>query len=256
MVGPGDEADYPSGVTLALEHVTKRYGREVVVNDVSMTVGPGEVVGLLGPNGAGKSSLMRIVLGLDRASAGSVLHEGRPLAWAVAHGYRAVLVADSASGPPRRSIAQHLSVLCALEGIDASVVPKALDAVQLGRVARRRIGQCSSGMKQRLGLAVGYLAPCQLLVLDEPTATLDPWGPEIVRDLVGRVTAGGGSVLIASHAVDLLATVCDRVVVVRSGAICGQLSGLSDDPDVDNRLNRLRREVTSWREAEVGTAEP
>src|SRR6516162_3732941 len=166
------------------DHLTKRFGGTVAVDEVSFAVRPGRVTGFLGPNGAGKSTTMRMILGLDQPSAGTVVIDGRPYGQLVdpLRSVGALLDADAIDGG--RSAANHLRWLAVSNDIDRRRVATVLDVVGLGDVADRRIGTFSLGMRQRLGIAAALLGDAHTLVFDEPINGLDPDGIFWMRNLM------------------------------------------------------------------------
>lgn len=204
---------------LSVRSLSKRHGRDAVVDAVSFDVARGETIGLLGPNGAGKSSLLRAILRLDHADSGVALFDGKPFTQAVRDGFRARLIVDGVTSPDRRTVRRHLEILCRLEGISIAAARPALAQVGLEYAAHKRIAHCSSGMKQRLGIATGWLAGCDLLVMDEPTNSLDADGPRLIWDLSSSIAAAGGATIIASHDVGLIARCCSRVHILNCGGI-------------------------------------
>jgi ABC-2 type transport system ATP-binding protein len=217
----------------------KRYGRRTAVDDVSFTVGCGEVLGLLGPNGAGKTSVIKMLLGLVRPDAGEVLLLGR-----------------RSSDPRSRSAVGYLPELfryqpwlTAAEVLDLHVklarVPvsaaerkECLALVGLADRAGDRVGGFSKGMQQRLGLAVALVARPELVVLDEPTSALDPLGRVDVRDIVLSLKSRGVAVLLNSHLIGEVERVCDRVVILDRGRVAasGTLAELLGQREVRLRL--------------------
>jgi ABC-2 type transport system ATP-binding protein len=204
---------------IELRDLTKRYGERVAVDDLTVTVPSGRVTALLGPNGAGKSTAMRLILGLDRPSAGAALIDGHrygdlrdPLRAVGAH-------LDSRTFHPRRSGRAHLRALARYNGIPQARVDAVIETVGLGAVARRRAGTYSLGMAQRLGMAAVMLGDPATVVLDEPVNGLDADGVFWVRRLVRRWSGEGRTVLISSHLMSEVALVADRIVVLGRGRL-------------------------------------
>jgi ABC-2 type transport system ATP-binding protein len=199
--------------------LTKRYGRLVAVDKVSLTVRPGEVYGFLGPNGAGKTTTLRMLLGLVRPSAGTVRLFGKPVGQSLDD------VGALIEGPafyPYLSGRQNLRVLAGYAGSPAGRVDVVLDLVDLTDRAGDRYGTYSLGMKQRLGVAAALLKDPKLLILDEPTNGLDPAGMADMRRLIRRLGAAGKTVLLSSHMLGEVQQICDRVGVVSGGRLIAE----------------------------------
>ena len=201
--------------------LVKRYGDVLAVDRVDLTVRAGDVYGYLGPNGAGKTTSMRMLLGLIRPDAGSVRLFGRdPLA----EGARALAgVAGFVEAPrfyPYLSGRKNLEMMAAYDGGDARRrIDAALDTVDLADRARHKVGGYSHGMRQRLGIAAALLRAPRLLILDEPATGLDPAGMRDMRALIRRLAGEGMTVLLSSHQLAEVEELCDRVAIVRSGAV-------------------------------------
>ena len=217
----------------------KRYGRRTAVDDVSLEVGRGEVVGLLGPNGAGKTTVIKMLLGLVRPDAGEVMLLGRPGSDPAARagvGYLPELFRYQ----PWLSAAEVLTLHVRLTGVDVPAREQrdCLALVGLAERAGDRVGGFSKGMQQRLGLAVALVARPELVVLDEPTSALDPLGRVDVRDIVLALKSRGVAVLLNSHLIGEVERVCDRVVILDRGrvAAAGTLAELLGQREVRLRL--------------------
>jgi ABC-2 type transport system ATP-binding protein len=209
---------------IVIEQVSKRYGSTLAVDDLSFTVPPGRVTGFLGPNGAGKSTTMRLILGLDRPSAGTVTVNGTP--------YRqhrfpltevgALLEANAIH--PGRSARNHLRWLAASNGLPARRADEVLEQVGLAGVARKRAGSFSLGMGQRLGIAAALLGDPGILLLDEPVNGLDPEGIQWVRHLLRALAAEGRTVFVSSHLMSEMALTADHLVVIGRGRLIADAS--------------------------------
>ncbi|MBF4994547.1 ATP-binding cassette domain-containing protein [Arthrobacter gandavensis] len=199
--------------------LSKRFGGKTAVDGVTFNVQPGKVTGFLGPNGAGKSTTMRLIVGLDHPSSGSVSVNGKPYARhrMPLHEVGALLEAKAAH--PRRSAYNHLRALAATEGIPAARVNEVIDLTGLGPAARKRVGGFSLGMGQRLGIAAALLGDPQTLILDEPVNGLDPEGVKWVRYLVKGLAAEGRTVFISSHLMSEMAVTADHLIVIGRGRI-------------------------------------
>ena len=204
--------------------LTKRYGKTVAVNDLSFTVRPGHVTGFLGPNGAGKSTTMRVILGLDRPTAGDVRIDGRhyrelkrPL-----HTVGALL--DAKWTHPNRSARAHLRWLARSNKIAAKRVDEVLELVGLTEVADKRAGGYSLGMSQRLGIAAALLGDPQVLLFDEPVNGLDPEGIAWIRGFMQSLAAQGRTVFVSSHLLSEMAITATELVVIGRGRLITQCS--------------------------------
>ncbi|MFI8948486.1 ABC transporter ATP-binding protein [Streptomyces sp. NPDC053750] len=209
---------------IELEGLTKRYGEKVAVNNLSFTVRPGIITGFLGPNGAGKSTTMRMVLGLDRPTAGDVRIDGKhydelrnPLTY-----IGALLEAKAWHGG--RSAYNHLLCLAQSNGIPASRVREVLDTVGLSAVARKKTKGFSLGMGQRLGIAGALLGDPRILMFDEPVNGLDPEGIHWIRNLMKTLAAQGRTVFVSSHLMSEMALTADHLVVIGQGRLLADTS--------------------------------
>ena len=199
--------------------LTKRYGDTTAVDSVSFTIAPGSVTGFLGPNGAGKSTTMRMIMGLDRPTSGTVTVNGRPYA-----GHRSPLrevgaLLDAKAVHPGRSARSHLRPMAATHNIPTSRVDEVIDMTGLGGVAAKRVGGFSLGMGQRLGIAAALLGDPRTLILDEPVNGLDPEGVQWVRQLVRALAMDGRTVFLSSHLMSEMAQTADQLLVIGRGRI-------------------------------------
>jgi ABC-2 type transport system ATP-binding protein len=226
----------------------KRYGRRQAVEDVSLEVRRGEVVGLLGPNGAGKTSVIKMLLGLVQPDAGQVMLLGRPATDPAARtlvGYLPELFRYQ----PWLSANEVLTLHSRLTGVDVSTPAKrdCLALVGLADRADDRVGGFSKGMQQRLGLAVALIAQPEFVVLDEPTSALDPLGRVDVRDIVLELRSRAVAVLLNSHLIGEVERVCDRVVILDRGRVAasGTLAELLGQREVRLRLTDVSAEAVA-----------
>jgi ABC-2 type transport system ATP-binding protein len=213
-------ADLPPAPGVWCSGLRKRYGRRPAVDDVSLEVGRGEVVGLLGPNGAGKTTVIKMLLGLVLPDAGEVMLLGRPAADPAARA-RVGYLPELFRYQPWLSAAEVLALHVRLTGVGVPVREQrdCLSLVGLAERAGDRVGGFSKGMQQRLGLAVALVAQPELVVLDEPTSALDPVGRVDVRDIVLALKSRGVAVLLNSHLIGEVERVCDRVVILDRGRV-------------------------------------
>jgi ABC-2 type transport system ATP-binding protein len=204
---------------IEVEQLSKQYGRTVAVDDLSFTVRPGRVTGFLGPNGAGKSTTMRMMLGLDRPSAGRVLIDGQPYPALTDPLRRVGALLESRSVHGGRRAAHHLLWLAHTNGIPAGRVDEVLDLVGLTSVRRKRAGGFSLGMQQRLGIAAALLGDPPVLLFDEPVNGLDPEGIVWLRTLMKDMAAQGRTVFVSSHLMSEMALTADHLVVIGRGRL-------------------------------------
>ncbi|MGY5045734.1 ABC transporter ATP-binding protein [Streptomyces sp. 900105755] len=209
---------------IELVGLTKRYGDKTAVDDLTFTVRPGSVTGFLGPNGAGKSTTMRMILGLDRPTAGRVRIDGKryeqlkdPLTYV-----GALLDAKAVHGG--RSAFNHLLCLAQSNGIPRARVAEVLDTVGLTAVARKKAKGFSLGMGQRLGIAGALLGDPRILMFDEPVNGLDPEGIHWIRNLMKTLAAQGRTVFVSSHLMSEMALTADHLVVIGQGRLLADTS--------------------------------
>ena len=204
---------------VAVENLTKRYGTQTVVNDVSFSLGPGSITGFLGPNGAGKTTTLRMLLGLSRPTAGRATFGGQPYADLSRPSQVVGAVLESNDFHPGRSGRNHLRVLTAQSGVDPRHIGPVLETVGLTKAADHPVRIYSLGMRQRLGLAGALLDDPQVLILDEPANGLDPAGVAWLRSLLRDFADNGGTALISSHLLAELAQSIDRVLIIAEGRL-------------------------------------
>ena len=200
-------------------NLTKRYGEKTVVDGLAFTVRPGVVTGFLGPNGAGKSTTMRMLVGLDRPTNGSITVGGRryqDLPDPVRH---LGVMLDARAVNPGRTALNHLRVVADTHSIPSARAIEVLEMVGLGAVADKRAGGFSLGMSQRLGIATALLGDPAALVLDEPVNGLDPDGVLWLRQLLVRLAAEGRTVFLSSHLMSELSLIAKDLVVIGQGRL-------------------------------------
>lgn len=199
--------------------LTKRYGSKTVVDNISVQIQPGVVTGFLGPNGAGKSTTMRMLLGLERPTSGTALIDGVPY-----HTLKRPLTTvgallDAGWVHPKRSARDHLRWVAASNRIDTARVDEILEIVGLREAARRKAGEFSLGMRQRLGLATAMLGDPQYYILDEPVNGLDPEGIHWIRQVMRRLADQGKTVLVSSHLLSEMSQTADNLIVIAQGRL-------------------------------------
>ena len=203
--------------------LTKRYGDKIAVDGLTVTVRPGVVTGFLGPNGAGKSTTMRMILGLDRPTKGTVAVDGKRYDQLAAPLHEVGALLEARSVHSGRSARNHLLALAASHGIGASRVDAMLELVGLTEVARKRVGAFSLGMGQRLGIAAALLADPAVLLFDEPANGLDPEGIRWIRQLLRRLAAEGRTVFVSSHVMSEMALTAEHLIVIGRGRLIADM---------------------------------
>ncbi len=219
--------------------LSKRYGSIVAVDDVDLTVERGDVFGYLGPNGAGKTTSLRMMLGLIRPTAGSVRLFGRDPQEGVEALEGVAGFVEAPAFYPYLSGRANLELLAALDGGGSkSRIDEVLEIVQLSDRAGDRVGGYSHGMRQRLGIASALLRKPRLLLLDEPATGLDPAGMRDMRALIRDLAGQGITVLLSSHLLAEVEELCNRVAIIRSGAVAyeGSLAELRRQAGAGYRL--------------------
>src|SRR4051795_9446647 len=209
---------------IVARNLTKIYGRTAAVDGISFTVEPGLVTGFLGPNGVGKSTTMRMVLGLDRPTAGEVLVGGRRYDSYDAPLHEVGALLDARAVHPNRTARSHLLALAASNGIGPRRVDEVLGLVGLDEVARRRAGRFSLGMSQRLGIAAALLGDPEIILMDEPVNGLDPEGIRWIRELLRGLAAEGRTVFVSSHLMSEMAVTADHLVIIGRGRLLADVS--------------------------------
>ncbi|QID16528.1 ATP-binding cassette domain-containing protein [Nitrogeniibacter mangrovi] len=213
-----------TGATLAIDGLVKRYGRQTVVDGVSLTVAPGECFALLGPNGAGKTTTLRCALGLSTPDAGRITLCGEPVPERAREArMHTGVVPQFDNLDPDFSCAENLEVFGRYFGIDRATMrartPELLAFAGLEAKAEARIDALSGGMKRRLTLARALVNQPRLLVLDEPTTGLDPQARHLIWERLRRLTASGTSVLLTTHFMDEAERLAHRLAIMDHGRI-------------------------------------
>jgi len=204
---------------VSVQHLTKRFGSVLAVDDLSFDVLPGRVTGFLGPNGAGKTTSLRMMLGLVTPTAGTATIDGVPYQ-DLPEPQRAVgAVLESSDFHPGRTARNHLRVQASTAQVPTSRVDEVLALVGLTEAANRRVGGFSLGMRQRLGLAGALLADPTVLLLDEPANGLDPEGIAWLRTFLRGLAAQGRTVLVSSHVLAEVEQTVDDVVIIVDGRL-------------------------------------
>jgi ABC-2 type transport system ATP-binding protein len=199
--------------------LSKRYGDKLAVDHLTFTVRPGMVTGFLGPNGAGKSTTMRMILGLDSPTTGSVTVNGKAYREHPAPLREVGAILEARAIHTGRSASNHLLALAQTHGIPRSRVNEVIELVGLQSVARKRVGAFSLGMGQRLGIAAALLGDPETLILDEPSNGLDPEGIRWIRNLLRSLASEGRTILVSSHLMSEMSMMADWLIVVGRGRL-------------------------------------
>lgn len=219
-------ATVPSPATtpaIAVSQLTKTFGQLVAVDHLDLRLEAGEVLAFLGPNGAGKSTTIDVILNFSRPSSGSVQVLGTTPAEAVAQG-RVGAVLQTGSLLPDYTVRQVLDVVASLQRRTPDV-QAVIEQANLGGLLKRKVGKCSGGELQRLRLALALLPQPELLVLDEPTAGMDPTARAAFWQTMRHQTAQGRSILFATHYLQEAADYADRILIIHQGRLvaCGSV---------------------------------
>jgi ABC-2 type transport system ATP-binding protein len=227
-------------VTSAIElnGLTKSFGAVLAVDDVSAVALPGQVTALLGPNGAGKTTTLRMLLGLVAPDRGTATFDGRRYDELPDPVRQVGAVLEASGYHPGRTALDHLRVLATASGLPQDAPGRVLAETGLAADARRRVGQFSLGMRQRLGLAAAMLGDPAVLVLDEPTNGLDPPGVRWLRGYLRRLADEGRTVLLSSHALSEVELTADHVLVLAHGRLLrsSTLAALRAEAGVGSRV--------------------
>jgi ABC-2 type transport system ATP-binding protein len=208
---------------IAVEHVTKRYGRQLAVDDISFRCEPGTVTGFLGPNGAGKSTTLRMICGLTPPNAGTATVLDTTYRSLPNPGREVGVLLDASAQHSGRTGREALTISALVQGVERARVAEMLERVGLSRAAaRKRVGNYSLGMRQRLGIAQALLGDPRVLILDEPANGLDPEGIAWMRGLLRDFADRGGTVLLSSHLLREIEAVADNLIVIGNGRIVAQ----------------------------------
>ncbi|MDR2348814.1 MAG: ATP-binding cassette domain-containing protein [Bifidobacteriaceae bacterium] len=230
---------------IQIEGLTKRFGRKLAVDHLAFNVEAGHVTGFLGPNGAGKSTTMRLIMGLDRPTAGRALVNGQEFANSVSPLTEVGALLDAKAAAPGRSGLAHLRQLAATHRIPRRRVDEVIGLTGLESVIAKRVKTYSLGMSQRLGIAAALLGDPGTLILDEPVNGLDPEGVHWVRQLAKALAAEGRTVFISSHLMAEMALTADRLVIIGRGRLIA-------DSTVSEVLAASSRVATRVRSPQAG----
>lgn len=235
---------------LETKNLTKRFGRgsgaQTAVDRVSLHVPEGAVYGLLGPNGAGKSTTLKMVAGMLRPTEGDILFAGQP--WCRSDLYRIGSLIENPPVYANLTARENLRVRTTLLGIPEARIDEVLQTVDLAATGKKRAGQFSMGMKQRLGIALALLDRPRLLILDEPTNGLDPIGIEELRGLIRSLPAQGVTVVVSSHILTEVSHTADHVGIIAEGCLAYE-DELAPGTDLERLFMDVCRRVAVERRA-------
>lgn len=249
------------------EGLTKRYGDTLAVDSLSFSVAPGKITGFLGPNGAGKTTTMRLILGLDRPTAGRVTVDGRPFREAPQPMRQVGALLDAKAMHGGRSAYSHLLCLAQSNNLPRRRVDEVLALVGLTGVEGKRAKGFSLGMGQRLGIAAALLGDPQILMFDEPVNGLDPEGILWIRNLMKELAAEGRTVFVSSHLMSEMALTADHLLVIGRGKLIADTgvnefvdgsshhSVLVRSPDIEALRARLAEKGATIHPAAEGAVE-
>jgi ABC-2 type transport system ATP-binding protein len=204
---------------ISVSGLTKRFGSLTAVDDLTVDIPTGGVVGLLGPNGSGKSTTIRMLLSLITPTSGTATVLGHPINDPAAFLPRVGALIESPTMYPKLSAERNLRSLARLAGVSDGRVAEVLHIVGLTGREQDPFGDYSLGMKQRLGIAAALLRDPELLILDEPTNGLDPAGIVEIRDLLVGLGRQGRTVVVSSHLLAEIQAACDRLVIIQRGRL-------------------------------------
>ncbi|MFA1794720.1 lantibiotic protection ABC transporter ATP-binding protein [Bacillus velezensis] len=231
---------------LETRQLQKSFGRQQAVVDVSLSVKRNSIYGLLGPNGAGKSTTLKILTGILQQTSGEVLFDG--------HTWKREDLKSIGSlieAPPLYSnltAAENLKVRCVMLGLPDSRIAEVLEITGLTGTGKKRAGQFSMGMKQRLGIALALLNRPSFLILDEPTNGLDPMGIQDLREFIRSLPGQGMTVILSSHLLSEVEQIADHIGIISDGVL-GYQGEISREDD----LERLFLEVVKSTREKAGT---
>ena len=209
-------------VAVSVRGLTKRFGDQLAVDDLTFDVPRGRVVGFLGPNGAGKSTTLRMIIGLTAPTAGTATVLGVPFHDLEHPAHTVGSIVDGVEYHPGRRAIEELRISARAVGIPRERCDEVIEMVGLGHAADKRVGQYSLGMRQRLGIAQALLGDPEVLLLDEPANGLDPEGILWVRNLLRWLAEQGRAILVSSHLLGEMARLADEVIVIRKGRFVTQ----------------------------------
>ncbi|EMB98037.1 lantibiotic protection ABC transporter ATP-binding protein [Streptococcus mutans] len=221
---------------LETKNLTKQFGKQTAVNQLNLKVERRSIYGLLGPNGSGKSTTLKMITGMLRKTSGHILIDGHDWIRKDLENIGALI-----ESPPlyeNLTARENLKVRTLMLGLPDSRIDEVLKIVDLTNTGKKRAGQFSMGMKQRLGIAIALLNSPQLLILDEPTNGLDPIGIQELRNLIRSFPTQGITVIISSHILSEIQMTADHIGIIANGVL-----GYQDRINQDEDLEKLFTDV-------------
>jgi ABC-2 type transport system ATP-binding protein len=237
---PIPAAQLPNG-RIVVSGLAKQYDQVRAVDGLSFTVEPGRVTGFLGPNGAGKSTAMRMILGLATPTAGTATIGGTRYAGLDQPVRRVGAVLEAGAAHKARTGRNHLRIMCQAAGLPLTRADEVLELAGLAGAGKRKFGQYSLGMRQRLGIAAALIGDPQVLILDEPANGLDPDGIRWLRDLLKAMAATGRTVLVSSHLLAEMALLADDLIIIAAGQVAASGTVVSVASSMAGPLRTLVR---------------
>lgn len=205
---------------LETTNLTKKYGQQLAVNDISLQIKRNSIYGLLGPNGAGKSTTLKMIVGLLHPTDGQIIFDGKPWKRQFLGEIGSLIESPALYG--NLTAEENLMVHTKLLGIPNEKIHDVLETVDLKNTKKKKASQFSMGMKQRLGIAIALLNNPKLLILDEPTNGLDPFGIQELRDLILSFSKKGITVILSSHILSEVSQVVDEIGIINDGKLLFQ----------------------------------
>ena len=229
---------------LKTDNLCKYFKKQKAVDNVSITVGENSIYGLLGPNGAGKSTTLKMITGMLRPTNGKVLFNGHD--WTRKDLEQIGALIETPPLYDNLSAAENLEVRAKLLGVPKARIDEVLEIVDLQNTGRKKAGQFSMGMKQRLGIAIALLNNPKLLILDEPTNGLDPIGIQELRSLIRSFPSQGITVILSSHILSEVQLIADDIGIISNG-ILGYEGQMNKDEDLENLFIEIVRKSQEGR---------
>jgi lantibiotic transport system ATP-binding protein len=231
-------------IILETKSLCKTFKKQEAVKDISISVPRNSIYGLLGPNGAGKSTLLKMITGMLRENSGEILFDGHK--WSRRDLGEIGSLIESAPLYENLTAKENLKVRTTILELQDSRIEEVLNIVELEDTGKKRTGQFSMGMKQRLGIAIALLNNPKLLILDEPTNGLDPFGIQELRELIRSFPKKGITVILSSHMLSEVEQIADHIGII-SGGILGYQEKMEKDQDLEKLFmdiaKKYRREA-------------